>query len=169
MQRWTKVGALLAAAILGGTVAAAPASAATSACHKTIDLDNLTEKLVSEGFIVDVNLAHPTVLTPGDIGWYYEDVYDAKGDLLGTLSALVVVAYYRQSDNHLMIHLQETYNLKSGMIEDAGFIDENTALEGVWQKLSATGLTGEYAGLSGVRAYQLITTTEANSYIHLSK
>ncbi|MEU4526564.1 hypothetical protein AB0F52_48555 [Amycolatopsis sp. NPDC024027] len=93
----------------------------------------------------------PDVPKVGDSDTYDTTLLDKDGHKIGTLTGRGKIEYHRPSDNHLMIHYEEELTLQDGTIAIDGWMDGNEIRAGHWQTLDAKGVSGRYAGWTGVR------------------
>ena len=128
-----------------GTATAVPAE------HNCTVLDNLTEATVHYYYVgggdgIPVHGVGSTLV-------YYDNIYDAKGTVIGHTVGFVSAIYSRPSDGHLMTQYYESVQLANGMFSDSGIIDRYAMFSGDAVKLNIIGTSGEYTGMTGTREW----------------
>ncbi|WP_198541790.1 allene oxide cyclase barrel-like domain-containing protein [Parafrankia colletiae] len=100
----------------------------------------------------NVNVADPQV---GQIGSYYDELYDSSRELLGITIGRYEIRY-KKVGGAVLTYYSEDLFLRDGIIHAEGWADFNDVKNGVWVGYPAVGLDGVYRGLDGRREWRVI-------------
>lgn len=119
-------------------------------CQK---IEGLTEQTMSASF---TGPQKPYPLQ--DVGQaliYSDTIFNAANQSVGHAVGYVKVIQKRQSDGHIITTYEHTAELSDGSFTGYGYVDRTAMLQGAAVVFSIQGLTGIYAGKTGILTWQL--------------
>ncbi|HEY8979420.1 MAG TPA: hypothetical protein VIU15_07535 [Streptomyces sp.] len=113
--------------------------------------ENLTEHLVK--FDNDLDFED---LQPGQGGTYLSELRDPSGDVVATVDASYKIIMRRDSDGELMTCITEKLAFADGDMHVEGWARFSNITSGEWLYLPVSGVSGRYAGRTGLRQWRPI-------------
>jgi hypothetical protein len=108
-----------------------------------------------------------TAVKIGDYGTYEDDLIDADGQKIGTLSGKVEVLYQRPSDDHVICWYREEIRLPDGTALFDGAMDFTAAIHGELMRGLIVGTGGRYQGMIGIREVRSVNAKLLTDVRHI--
>ncbi|MCM3923951.1 hypothetical protein ND748_20045 [Frankia sp. AiPs1] len=116
----------------------------------SVVLEGLHEPQISTEQNIDIG--DPQI---GQIGNYYDELYDPDRERLGVVFGRFEVRYKKVGGAVLTYYTEDIY-LRDGIIHAEGWADFNDVKNGRWVGYPAVGIDGAYRGLDGRREWRVI-------------
>ncbi|MFE2720807.1 hypothetical protein [Kitasatospora sp. NPDC059327] len=111
--------------------------------------EHLSEHLVT--FANDIEFEDPKV---GQSGTYTAELRDPSGAAIGTVDGFYKIVTRREADDELMTCITEKIALADGDVHVEAWARFSNLVSGEWLYCPAVGVSGRYAGRTGVRQWR---------------
>lgn len=115
-------------------------------------IENLTEQTLR----VEAGDVRGRMMQVGDGAAFYNQIYDADDNVVGSTVGIVIATVENQSDGHLITEYTEAINLLGGTLKSHGTVDRNATLNGAVMKFDVVGTSGRFLGMQGIRECRLL-------------
>lgn len=99
---------------------------------------------------------HDVMMEVGDGATFYNEIYDADGNVVGDTVGIVIAISRNPSDGHIITDYTEAINLLGGTLRTNGTADRNGFLSGEVICFDMVGTSGRFLGMKGIRECRIL-------------
>jgi hypothetical protein len=92
----------------------------------------------------------------GDSATFYNEIYDAEDNVIGSTVGLVLAVSVRPGDGHMMCEYREGIELRGDTFHSFALMDRDALMTGSAVQLDIVGISGRYTGKRGIRECRLL-------------